>query len=141
MIANLRHGYYGGASYADALLGGGRAALRESGLERSTVVVVWSDHGFHLGEHGLWAKTTNYEADTRVPLILAYPNHPRAGVTTPALVELLDLYPTLVDLCRLPGPRGLEGRSLRPWIESPTHASPAAATKRRGTRSSTVTSD
>ena len=126
-VALLRHGYYAATSYADAQIGRVLAALREHGLARNTIVIVWSDHGFHLGEHGLWAKTTNYEADTRVPLILAYPDQPRAGATTSALVELVDIYPTLVDLCRLPLPPGLEGRSLRPWIESPTHASPTAA--------------
>jgi iduronate 2-sulfatase len=126
-IATLRHGYYAATSYADAQIGRIIAALREHNLEQNTVVVLWSDHGFHLGEHGLWAKTTNYEADTRVPLIVAYPNAPHAGARTSALVELIDIYPTLADLCKLPTPAGLEGRSLRPWLESPAHPSPPAA--------------
>lgn len=126
-IATLRHGYYAAVSYADAQIGRVLDALRTDDLEKRTIVVVWSDHGFHLGEHGLWAKTTNYEADTRVPLIIAWPGLPHGGVTTGALVELIDLYPTLVDLCGLPSSAGLEGRSLRRWLESPTEAGPAAA--------------
>lgn len=126
-VTRLRHGYYAATSYADAQIGRVLSELRARGLERNTVVVVWSDHGYHLGEHGLWCKTTNYEVDTRVPLIVAYPGQPHAGAKTSALVELLDLYPTLVDLCALPVARGLEGRSLRPWLEAPTHASPPAA--------------
>jgi iduronate 2-sulfatase len=126
-ITTLRHGYYAATSYADAQIGRVLAALREQGLEKHTVVIVWSDHGFHLGEHGLWAKTTNYEIDTRVPLIVAYPGQPHAGAKTSALVELLDLYPTLVDLCGLPAVAGLEGRSLRPWLENPGRTGPAAA--------------
>ncbi len=126
-IATLRHGYYAATSYADAQIGRVLSALREQGLEKSTVVVVWSDHGYHLGEHGLWAKTTNYEADTRVPLIVAYPDQPHAGATTSALVELIDVYPTLADLCGLPAASGLEGRSLRAWLDNPAHPGPAVA--------------
>jgi iduronate 2-sulfatase len=126
-VARLRHGYYAATSYADAQIGRVLATLREQRLDQNTIVVVWSDHGYHLGEHGLWAKTTNYEADTRVPLIVAYPDQEHAGAATAALVELVDIYPTLVDICRLPVPAGLEGRSLRPWLESPGHPSPAAA--------------
>jgi iduronate 2-sulfatase len=126
-LTTLRHGYYAATSYADAQIGRVLSTLREQGLEKNTVVIIWSDHGYHLGEHGLWAKTTNYEADTRVPLIIAYPNQPHRGVTTFALVELIDVYPTLVDLCGLPSSPGIEGRSLRPWLESPEHASPAAS--------------
>jgi iduronate 2-sulfatase len=126
-IATLRHGYYAATSYADAQIGRVFEELRAQGLDKNTIVVVWSDHGFHLGEHDLWAKTTNYEADTRVPLIVAYPGQPHPGARSDALVELVDVYPTLVDLCRLPAPTKLEGRTLRPWLEAPTHPSPAAA--------------
>lgn len=126
-VVTLRRGYYAATSYADAQIGRVLSELRARDLEKNTVVVLWSDHGFHLGEHGLWTKTTNYEADTRVPLIIAYPGQPRAGAQSSALVELIDIYPTLVDLCRLPRPAGLEGRSLRPWLESPAHPGPDAA--------------
>lgn len=122
-ITTLRHGYYAATSFSDAQIGRVLAALREAGAERNTLVVLWSDHGFHLGEHGLWAKTTNYEVDTRVPLIIARPVEPSAGATSAALAELLDLYPTLADLCNLPAAVGTEGRSLRPWLDEPARAS------------------
>lgn len=112
-VATLRRGYYAATSFADAQIGRVLEALERTGLAENTIIVVWGDHGYHLGEHGLWAKTTNYEADTRVPLIIATPGS-AAGVRTEALVELLDLYPTLLDLCRLPAAKGLEGRSLVP---------------------------
>lgn len=125
-IATLRRGYYASTSFTDAQVGRVLAALKETGLASRTIVVLWSDHGFHLGEHGLWAKTTNYESDTRVPLIIARPAASgaaeRAGATCPALVELLDLFPTLADLCGVAPPAGLEGRSLRPWLDDPARA-------------------
>lgn len=126
-ITTLRHGYYAATSFTDDQIGRVLAALRESGAERNTLVVLWSDHGFHLGEHGLWAKTTNYEVDTRVPLIIARPGEPRAGASASALTELLDLFPTLADLCGLPAPAGVEGRALRPWLEHPSAPSRPAA--------------
>lgn len=116
--AQLRRGYYAATSFTDAQVGRVLETLRRTGLERNTIVVLWSDHGFHLGEHGLWAKTTNYEADTRVPLIIARPS--AKGATSSALVELLDLFPTLVDLCGFAPPEGLEGRSLRTWLDNPS---------------------
>jgi iduronate 2-sulfatase len=126
-IARLRRGYYAATSFADAQFGRVLEALKRAGLEHNTVIVLWSDHGFHLGEHGLWAKTTNYEADTRVPLIVSYPGQPHRGESTPALSGLIDIYPTLVDLCGLPMPGSLEGRSLRPWLEAPEHPGRPAA--------------
>ena len=91
----------------------------ELDLERSTIVVFVSDHGFHLGEHGgLWRKHTQFEESTRVPLIVRVPGGIE-GTPTSALVELVDLYPTLTDLCALPEPEGLEGTSFRPVLEDP----------------------
>lgn len=126
-ITTLRHGYYAATSFVDAQIGLVLSALRDSGAERNTLVVLWSDHGFHLGEHGLWGKTTNYEVDTRVPLIIARPGMTRAGAASTALTELLDLFPTLADLCGLPAPEGIEGRTLRPWLDDPAHPSRPAA--------------
>lgn len=131
-IAELRRAYYAATSFTDAQIGRVLAALDEQGLADNTVVVLFSDHGYHLGEHGLWVKTTNYEADTRVPLIIVPPRTPSeaarpAGRATEALAELLDLYPTLVDLCGLPAAPGVEGRTLRPWLENPAAPSREAA--------------
>ena len=94
-------------------------ALVELDLVDSTIVVFVSDHGFHLGEHGgQWRKHTQFEESTRVPLIVRLPSGNREQPTS-ALVELVDLYPTLVDLCGLPQPTGLEGTSFRPVLDNP----------------------
>ena len=115
----LRHGYYAATSYMDAQVGKVIETLNQLGLQESTIIVFWSDHGFHLGENSLWAKTSNYELDARVPMIITTPDH-TAGQRTDSLVELLDLYPTLADLCGLPLPDHLEGKSLRSILENPT---------------------
>ncbi len=115
----LRHGYLAAISYVDAQIGRVLDALDKSGEADNTVVALWSDHGFHLGEHSLWCKTSTYELDARVPLIIASPEMAQRGESTQAAVELIDLYPTLVDLCGLPSIAGLEGVSLRSLLEDP----------------------
>ncbi len=111
--------YHATVTLMDVQVGLLMEALTELELERSTIVVFFSDHGFHLGEHGgLWRKHTQFEESTRVPLIVWMPG----GVSdrnTSALVELVDLYPTLADLCGLPSPEGMEGLSFRPVLEDP----------------------
>ena len=115
----LLQGYYASTSFVDAQLGKLLDELDRLELTQNTIIVLWSDHGFHLGEHGLWAKTTNFELDTRVPLILVDPAEQLKNVTTNAVVELVDIYPTLVDLARLPIPEGLEGLSMAPLLKDP----------------------
>lgn len=126
-VAELRHGYLACISFLDAQVGRVLAQLERLDLAKNTIVVFWSDHGFHLGEHALWGKTTNYELDTRVPLILAAPGVGRGAARTRALVELVDLYPTLVDLSGLPAAAGLEGTSLAPLLRDPGGAGRAVA--------------
>jgi len=124
----LRHGYYAAISYVDAQVGKVVDELDRLGLAEDTIIVFWSDHGYHLGEHGLWAKTSNFELDARVPLIVAAPGSP-ANRRSRSLVELLDLYPTLADLAGLPSPDHLEGESLRPILKDPrATVKPAAFT-------------
>ena len=114
----LRHGYFAAITYMDRQIGKVLQTLNDLGLRDNTIIVFWSDHGFHLGEHGLWCKTSNFELDAQVPMIIAPPNYSHAGSSTDALCELLDLYPTLVDLCELPKANGLEGKSLAPLLEN-----------------------
>lgn len=123
----LRHGYFANTSYMDAQVGKVINELERLGLRENTIIVLWSDHGFHLGEHSLWAKTSNFELDARVPLIISTPDH-NPGQRSDALVELLDLYPTLIDLCGLPKPgHELEGLSLRPLLQDPKSSVKAEA--------------
>ena len=111
--AGALRAYYACVSFIDHLLGQVLDELDRRDLTRNTLVVLFSDHGFHLGDHGgLWAKLSAFRASTRVPLIMAGPGVP-AGRTVSEPVELLDVYPTLADLAGLPAPAGLEGRSLR----------------------------
>jgi len=117
--AEMRHGYFAGISYMDAQLGKVTAALEKQGLLDSTLIVFWGDHGYHLGEHGLWAKTSNFELDSRVPLIIVPPQAKHAGASTSALVEMVDLFPTITALCAVPDAPGPEGVSLVPLLSDP----------------------
>lgn len=117
-VAELRHGYYAATSYVDAQVGRVLDELDKRGLREDTVVVLWGDHGFHIGEHGLWGKLTNFEICVRSPLLLSVPGQ-KAGVETDGLVEFVDIYPTLVDACGLAMPEGLEGMSMIPLMKEP----------------------
>ncbi|MCA9102738.1 MAG: sulfatase [Planctomycetales bacterium] len=129
-VRQLRHGYLAATSYMDAQIGKLLDRIEQLGLGDRTIVVFWSDHGFHLGEHGLWGKTSNFELDARVPMIIKLPGGANAGERCDGLVELLDLYPTIVELAGLPQPAGLEGTSLRPLLDDPSQSvKPAAYTQ------------
>jgi len=115
----LRHGYHACISYTDAQIGRLLDALDQAGIADRTVVVLWGDHGWQLGDHGLWHKHTNFELATRAPLIIAAPGC-AAGTTAAAPVEFVDVYPTLADVCDLPPAAGLAGMSLVPLLRDPT---------------------
>ena len=115
----LKHGYLASVSYVDAQIGRLLDTLERTGLADNTVVVLWGDHGWKLGEHNSWGKMTNFETDTRAPLILRAPGVVRAGLATERLVEFVDIFPTLCELCRVPVPPRLEGLSLAPLFDDP----------------------
>jgi uncharacterized sulfatase len=114
-------GYRASVSFMDAQVGRLMDALKRLGLEDDTVVVFFSDHGYLLGQHGQWQKQSLFEQSARVPLIVSAPGLPAAGKVSPRTVELIDVYPTIADLCGL-APRGTEGVSLRPLLENPDAA-------------------
>ncbi len=111
--------YLACVSFMDAQLGKVLAALTRSRRWDDTVVVFVGDHGYHLGEHGWWNKNTLFELSARVPMMVWAPGMKAAGKTTTALVEMVDLYPTLADLCGVAAPAGLEGKSFRPLLDEP----------------------
>jgi len=114
------HGYLAAISYVDAQVGRLLDALEKSGLAENTIVMFWGDNGYYMGEHGWWGSKHNcYEGATRVPLIVAAPGMKAAGQRTDALVELVDMYPTLAELAGLPQPEGLEGTSFAPLLAEP----------------------
>jgi iduronate 2-sulfatase len=115
---NLRHGYFACISYIDAQVGRVLGELDRLGLRDNTIVLLYGDHGWHLGDHGLWGKITNFEIAARAPLIISAPGM-KAGRKTMALTEFLDIYPTLAELAHLPVAKKLEGRSLVPVLRDP----------------------
>ena len=115
----LKHGYYASVSFVDACFGKLLKGLAELDLHENTIVVVWGDHGWKLGEHGSWCKQTNYDVDLHVPLMIRVPGIGSPGSRCERLVELLDLYPTLCDVAGIPIPETMEGTSLKPLLTDP----------------------
>lgn len=115
----LIHSYYACMSYVDAQFGRIVDSLEKQGLMDNTIIVVWSDHGYHLGEQAMWGKSANFYLDTHVPLMIYTPNSAGAGQTCTALVEYVDLYPTITELAGLETPDYLEGSSLTPLLKEP----------------------
>lgn len=114
-----KQAYYAAVSFMDAQVGRVLAALDRLGLANDTIVVFTSDHGYHLGEHGLWQKMSLFEESSRVPLLVSAPGVSKPGVTVGAPVSQVDLFPTLADLCGVKTPRNLQGESLAPLLRDP----------------------
>lgn len=116
----LIHGYYAALSYMDAQLGRVLDELDRLELADETIIVLWGDHGYHLGDHGSWTKHTNYEQANRIPIVFVAPGITTPGTHTDALVETVDIYPTLVELAGLPaarGPQPMDGQSMVPILK------------------------
>ena len=113
------HGYYASVSYVDAQVGKVLDALENNGLAENTIVVLMGDHGWNLGEHNFWGKHNTLQNSLRAPLILKDPSSSK-GIHSSALVQYIDIYPTLMDLLGLELPEHLEGRSLTPLLKHPS---------------------
>ncbi len=118
----LKHGYLASVSYVDAQIGKLLDGLGRMGISENTIVVLWGDHGWKLGEHNSWCKMTNYEIDTRVPMIISAPAIKNRDILCDGMVEFVDIYPTLCELAGLPVPENLEGISMVPLMKNPNRA-------------------
>ncbi|GAB3223586.1 sulfatase [Spirosoma arcticum] len=114
----LIHGYYASVSYLDAQVGLLLDALKANGLDKNTIVVFWGDHGWHLGDHAMWCKHTNFEQATRAPLIVAAPGF-KGNQKSSSMTEFVDVFPTICELAGLKTPDGLAGKSLLPLLKNP----------------------
>jgi iduronate 2-sulfatase len=116
----LIHGYYAGTSFVDAQIGKVIDELDRLGLAGNTIIVLWGDHGFHLGDHGIWTKHTNYEQANRIPILISAPGITQPNSSTRQLAESVDIFPTLAELAQLPapsGPQSIDGLSLVPVLK------------------------
>ncbi len=118
----VRRHYAACVSYSDKHVGDILAKLREIGADKDTVIILWGDHGWHLGEHSMWGKHSLFEESLRSPLIISYPGLESPGVQTDSMVETLDIFPTLCDLTGVPKPGFEQGVSLVPILKNPQAA-------------------
>ncbi len=130
--------YFACASYIDALVGRIIDELDRLGIRDNTVICLWGDHGWHLGENSVWGKMTNFEEAAHAPLIISAPHQNRKGGRTTALTEFVDIYPTLCELCDLPMPQELEGTSLVPLLDDPDRPWKKAAFSQDNSRRSGI---
>ncbi len=136
----VRKHYAACVSYADAQVGRLLERLQKSGATANTIVVLWGDHGWHLGEHAIWGKHALFEESLRSPLIVSYPDMKKPGESTDAVVETLDVFPTLCELAEVPAPDFVHGVSLCPHLADPAlpgHAAIAYRSKARTIRTDT----
>lgn len=122
LARDLIHAYYAAATFADAQIGKVLDELQKLGLEKNTIIVLWGDHGWHLGDHGIWTKHTNDEQANRIPLLVIAPGVTQPGSASKQPAESVDLFPTLAELAGLPAPRGpqpIDGLSLVPVLRDP----------------------
>ena len=140
MAKKLIHGYYASVSYSDAQIGKVLDELERLGLAENTIVVLWGDHGWHLGEHGLWCKHCNFDRVMNAPLIIKVPGK-AVGAKTETLVEFIDIYPTLCDLTGLKQPKHLDGKSLVPVLTNPSAIHKQAVFCRYHNGESVITKD
>ena len=127
LVFKLSHGYAACVTYIDAQIGRVLKELDTLDLRENTIVVFWGDHGWHTGENHIWGKATNFELSARAPLIVSYPAAKAKGKKTQALVEFVDIYPTLCDLAKLQLPDHLEGTSFAPLLDEPERTWKSAA--------------
>lgn len=123
----LIHGYYASISYMDAQVGIVLRELKRLGLDKNTIVILWGDHGWKLGEYGMWGKRDNMETDCRAPVIISAPHITKRGAASNAFIEFIDIYPTLCEAAGLPVPEGLQGQSFNSLLSKPNNAFKPAA--------------
>lgn len=126
-VRTLRQGYYASVSYIDALLGDLISHMKMLGIYENTIIIIWGDHGWKLGDHNSWGKMTNYNIDLKVPVIIRYPNQENPGAQTNAITELVDLFPSLCELAGIKTPKYMQGTSFVPLLKNPNLSWKSAA--------------
>jgi len=117
---DVRRHYAACVSYADTQVGKILAALKSTGADRNTIIVLWGDHGWHLGEHAIWGKHSLFEESLHSPLIIHYPGMKHEGANTNAIIETVDIFPTLCDLAEIEIPEYTQGTSLKELLVDPS---------------------